>query len=166
VGKVFIGGTAYELLADGSNTSLLNTAALSKHFGGQSNKHGSFTQAKTFYYYDVLNELVLYPRIEPYRYGEIQMAYEGINQLSADILVIYDRYFCSNKMFALHLWAELIIPFIIRGNENQNMIKKFIASGKRSDIVQLTPSAAAITGLKESGYIITGKLSWKSGLSG
>src|SRR5690606_23823896 len=58
-------------------------------------------------------------------------------------------------MFALHLWAEKQIPFVIRGNENQNMVKKFIASGKRSEIVQLTPSAAAITGLKECGYIIT-----------
>jgi len=142
------------IAADGSNISLLNTPALTKHFGGQSNHHASFTQAKTFYYYDVLNELVLFPRIEPYRYGEVQMAYEGINQLTADMLVIYDRYFCSYKMFALHLWAEQQIPFVIRGNENQKMVKKFIASGKRSDIVQLTPSAAAITGLKESGYII------------
>jgi hypothetical protein len=143
------------IAADGSNISLLNTPALSRHFGGQSNSHGSFTQAKTFYYYDVLNELVLFPRIEPYRYGEVQMAYEGIHQLSPDMLVIYDRYFCSYKMFALHLWAEQQIPFVIRGNENQNMVKKFIASGKRSDIVQLTPSAAAIAGLKESGYMIT-----------
>lgn len=143
------------IAADGSNISLLNTAALAKHFGGQSNSHGSFIQAKTFYYYDVMNELVLFPRIEPYRYGEVQMAYEGINQLSPDMLVIYDRYFCSYKMFALHLWAEQQIPFIIRGNENQNMIKAFIASGKRSELVRLTPSPSAIAGLKESGYMIT-----------
>ncbi len=143
------------IAADGSNISLLNTAALSGHFGGQSNRCGSFTQAKTFYYYDVLNELVLFPRIVPYRYGEIRMAYEGIDQLDADMLVIYDRYFCSYKMFALHLWAEQEIPFIIRGNENQNMVKKFIASGEQSAIVQLAPSPAAISGLRESGYMIT-----------
>ena len=143
------------IAADGSNISLLNTPALTKHFGGQSNSHANFTQAKTFYYYDVLNELVLYPRIEHYRYGEVRMAYEGINQLSADMLVIYDRYFCSYKMFALHLWAEQPIPFIIRGNENQKMVKKFIASGKRSEIVQIAPTRPAITSLRESGFIIT-----------
>ncbi|HEY4326735.1 MAG TPA: hypothetical protein VGN20_22305 [Mucilaginibacter sp.] len=83
--------------ADGSNISLVNTPALNKYFGGQSNQNGSFVQAKTFYYYDVLNELVLFPKIMPYRYGEIPMAYDGIEQLEGDMLVIYDRIFAAIK---------------------------------------------------------------------
>jgi hypothetical protein len=143
------------IAADGSNVSLINTPALNKHFGGQSNQNGSFVQAKTFYYYDVLNELVLFPRIMPYRYGEIPMAYDGIEQLEKDMLVIYDRNFCSYKMFALHLWAEQEVKFIIRGKEKQIVMRDFIATGKPSAIVHLVPSSEAIKGLKESGFIIT-----------
>jgi Transposase DDE domain len=143
------------IAADGSNVSLVNTPALNGYFGGQRNQNGSFVQAKTFYYYDVLNELVLFPRIVPYRYGEIPIAYDGIAQLEADMLVIYDRNFCCYKMFALHIWAEQEIKFVIRGKEKQNVIKAFIASGKSSAIVYLSPTSDAIKGLKESGFIVT-----------
>ena len=57
------------IAADGSNISLVNNPALSKHFGGQSNQQTSFVQAKTFYHYDVLNGLVVFSRIMNYRYG-------------------------------------------------------------------------------------------------
>jgi hypothetical protein len=141
--------------ADGSNVSLVNTPVLNSHFGGASNQNCSFVQAKTFYYYDVLNELVLMPRIMPYRYGEVPMAYDAIEQLEKDMLIIYDRNFCSYKMFALHLWAEHEIKFVIRGKDNQNMIKEFIAGGKQTAIIYLSPASTAIKGLKESGFIIT-----------
>lgn len=141
--------------ADGSNVSLVNTPVLNSHFGGASNQNCSFVQAKTFYHYDVLNELVLMPRIMPYRYGEVPMAYDAIKYLEKDMLVIYDRNFCSYKMFALHLWAEQEIKFVIRGKDDHNMIKEFIASGKRSAIVYLPPVTTAIRALKESGFIIT-----------
>jgi len=143
------------IAADGSNVSLLNTPALNKHYGGQSNQSCNFVQGKTFYYYDVLNELVLFPGIMPYRYGEVVMAYDGIDQLEEDMLVIYDRNFCSYKMFALHLWAEKEIKFVIRGKENQNMIREFIASGKPTAIVHLPPNSEGISGLRESGFIVT-----------
>lgn len=143
--------------ADGSNVSLVNTPALNNYFGGASNQSGCFVQAKTFYHYDVLNELVLIPRIMPYRYGEVPMAYDAVEQLEKDMLVIYDRNFCSYKMFALHLWAEEEIKFIIRGKNDQNMIKDFIAGGKQTAIVYLAPVTTAIKSLKESGFIITRK---------
>jgi hypothetical protein len=143
------------IAADGSNVSLVNTPALNSHFGGSSNQNCSFVQAKTFYHYDVLNQLVLYSKITPYRYGEVPMAYDAIDQLEEDMLVIYDRNFCSYKMFALHLWAEKEIKFVIRGKDNHNMVREFIAGGKQTAIVQLSPGKAAIDGLKESGFIVT-----------
>jgi glutaredoxin len=91
----------------------------------------------------------------PYRYGEVPMAYDAVDQLEEDMLVIYDRNFCSYKMFALHLWAEKEIKFVIRGRENHNVIKDFITSGKQTAIIYLSPSKVAIDGLKESGFIIT-----------
>lgn len=145
--------------ADGSNISLVNTPALNGHFGGQRNQHTAFVQAKAFYYYDVLNELVLHPRIAPYRYGEVPMAYEGIERLEDDMLAIYDRNFCSYKMFALHLWAEREKKFLVRAREGIGYIRAFIQGNQNDAIVELAPTAEAIAGLRQSGFVADGKTS-------
>ncbi|MBC8053446.1 MAG: hypothetical protein H7Y13_10320 [Sphingobacteriaceae bacterium] len=67
------------IAADGSSVSLVNNPSLLSHFGGQSNQQSNFVLAKTFYHYDVLNELILLPQIKPYRYGELNMAYDAID---------------------------------------------------------------------------------------
>ena len=145
----------YRLVAaDGSNISLTNSPALSKHFGGQSNQNGFYTLAKTFYYYDVLNELILVPQIKPYKYGEMQMAYDAIDHIEEDMLMIYDRNFCNYKMVALHLWQEKERKFIIRAKETQRIIRLFIASGQSTAIVYLPPTPSAKEGLKKAGYNI------------
>ena len=142
------------MAADGSSVTLVNTPALQDFFGGQTNQQSFFTVGKTFYCYDVLNELVLFPQLMPYRYGEMNMAYDNMNYLQPDMLVIYDRNFCSYKMIALHLWREEEIKFVIRGKENQKLIRAFIASGKASSVEQLLPTDQAIKGLRKSGYLI------------
>jgi len=145
----------YRLIAaDGSNINLINSAALSKHFGGQSNQNSFYTLAKTFYHYDVLNELILVPQIKPYRYGEMQMAYDAIDNIEEDMLMIYDRNFCNYKMVALHLWQEKERKFIIRAKETQRIIRSFIESEKSSAIVYLPPTPSAKEGLKKVGYNI------------
>lgn len=146
----------YRLIAaDGSSISLVNNEALSSYFGGQSNQQTSFVLAKTFYHYDVLNELVLLPQIKPYRYGELNMAYDAIDTLEEDMVTLYDRNFSNYKMVALHLWQERERKFVIRAKETQNMIKAFIKSGETSSIVYMQPTPSAIEGLKKSGFIIT-----------
>jgi hypothetical protein len=105
------------IAADGSAISLINTAALSKHFGGQSNQQGTFTGARTFVHYDMLNKLFIHARFEPYRTGELTMAYPAIEKLPPDCLAIYDRNFCTYKMVALHRWQEQERKFLIRGKE-------------------------------------------------
>lgn len=142
------------IAADGSNVSLVNTPALEKYFGGQSNQQGCFVQAKTFYYYDVLNELVLYPNIKPYRFGEMKMAQEGISHLSDDMLAIYDRHFASFTMVALHVFQEKEIKFVIRANEKRLIIKNFILSGASSCIADMTSTPRAIRELKLNGFVI------------
>lgn len=145
----------YRLIAgDGSNISLINTPVLQNYFGGQSNQLGSFVQAKVFYCYDVLNEIVLFPQIKPYRFGEVMMAYKNMDNLEEDMLMIYDRLHCSYKMIALHLWQERENKFVIRGNESQLFVQEFIASEKKSTIAYLKPTPYAVKGLKESGYKI------------
>lgn len=144
----------YRLIAaDGSSISLINNAVLSRYFGGQSNQQTHFVLAKTFYHYDVLNELILLPQIQPYRYGELNMAYEGLDWIKEDMLTIYDRNFCNYKMVALHLWKER--KFVIRAKETQKMISAFIKSGKDSSIVYMEPTVSAIAGLRKSGFVIS-----------
>ena len=146
----------YRLIAaDGSSLSLVNTPVLNHYFGGQSNQHTEFVQAKAFYHYDVLNELILLAAIKPYRYGELAMAYKAVEEIQQDMIMIYDRYFSNYKMVALHLWQNRERKFVIRGNENQNMIKAFIQSGASSSLIEMTPTPAAIAGLKKSGFDIT-----------
>lgn len=140
--------------ADGSSVSLVNNEALGGYFGGQSNQCTAFVLAKTFYYYDVLNELILYSRIEPYRYGELNMAYDAVGETGQDMLMVYDRNFGSYKLMALLLWQSRERKFVIRAREEIKIIQDFIACGQRSRVVywQATPSARE--GMKKSGYTI------------
>jgi hypothetical protein len=146
----------YRLIAaDGSNISLVKTPSLEKYFGGQSNQHGTFVQAKTFYCYDVLNELVIRSEIAPFRTGELNMAYSLIDDLQDDMLMLYDRNFCSYKMVALHLWQEKEIKFVIRARESHKVVSSFIKSGKTSEEVLLKPTDKSIKTLYQSGYVVT-----------
>ena len=140
--------------ADGSNATLVNNAALSKRFGGQRNQQSFFTVAKTFYYYDVLNELILLPQINAYRYGELNMVYDMVDKTEEDMLIIYDRNFKNYKVIALHLWQEQETKFVIRAKDKLAIIKNFVDSGQVSAIVQWHPTDSAIDGLKKSGYLI------------
>lgn len=152
----------YKLIAcDGSSISLVNTPCLFDYFGGQSNQHGDYVLAKIFYHYDVFNELIILPQIKPYRYTELNMAYDAIEYLPEDAIAIYDRNFSNYKMIALHLWQEKERKFIIRGKDSMNIIKQFIASSKSSAVVTISPTPAAIRSMRKCGYIITGATSLK-----
>lgn len=143
------------IAADGSSISLVNTPSLKQYFGGQSNQQTDFVVAKTFYHYDVLNELILLPQIKPYRCGEMNMAYDAIDGIEEDMLTLYDRNFSNYKMVALHMWQEKERKFVIRAKESQNIVKAFIERGKASAVVYMQPTASSIAGLKKSGFIIT-----------
>jgi hypothetical protein len=149
------------IAADGSTVSLINNPALSRHFGGQSNQNGDYVIAKTFYHYDVLNELIILPQMKPYRYGELNMAYDAIDTIEEDMLTLYDRNFSNYKIVALHTWLETERKFVIRAKENQNIVKEFIKSKSDSSIVFMRPGASAIEGLRKSGFIITKDTSLK-----
>lgn len=144
--------------ADGSGICLVNNDSLGEYFGGQSNQSGSFVQGKTFYCYDVLNEMILYPQLCSYRYGELNMAYDAVDHLQSDMLMIYDRNFCNYKMVALHKFQEREIKFIIRAKESQKAIRAFIESKAQSAEIMMAPSDSAIRGLRKSGYIVNKKV--------
>jgi hypothetical protein len=155
-GKAVKRWKGYRVVAgDGSAVSLINTPLLNHYFGGQSNQHSNFVQAKTFYHYDVLNEVILLAEIKPYRCGELNIAYRAIEETQEDMVMIYDRNFSNYKMVALHLWQRKERKFVIRAKETQNMIRAFIQSGKPSSVVDMQPTPSAIAGLKKSGFGVT-----------
>jgi hypothetical protein len=151
----------YRVIAgDGSTIALVNNTSVGSFFGGQSNGHSFGAAGRTYYAYDVLNNFILFPWLSPYRSSEVSMAYQTIGELGSqgqDMLMIYDRNFCSYKMAALHLWEEKEVKFIIRAKECLNHVRSFIESKQLSAIIELKPTCEAIQSLKESGYIITYK---------
>jgi hypothetical protein len=149
----------YRVIAgDGSSVTLVNNTSLGSFFGGQNNGHSSYAAGRTYYAYDVLNGLILFPWLRPYRSAEVGMAYQTILELGSqgqDMLMIYDRNFCSYKMAALHLWQEKEVKFVIRAKESFKHVRSFIESRQSSALIELKPTFEAIKGLKESGYVIT-----------
>jgi hypothetical protein len=141
---------------DGSTISLVNTPELQTHFGGQTNQFSPFVLAKTFYCYDVLNKLILFPQIAPYRYGELRMAYDTIGKapIEPDMLLIFDRHFSNYKMAALLQFQEKEIKYVIRVKDSLNFARNFIKSNKESDVVDIFPSPESVTGLRKLGYIV------------
>jgi hypothetical protein len=139
---------------DGSNISLMKTPALQNYFGGQSNQLGAFVQGKTFYCFDILNELVLHAQLAPYRKGEIPMAYESVSFLEDDMIAIYDRNFSIYKLMALHIWREKEIKFLIRAKDSLRFVRSFIQTGKHSEVITLLPTPSAVRALNNEGYKI------------
>lgn len=145
----------YRLLAcDGSTVALVNTPSLYAYFGAQTNQITHYVTARTFYHYDVLNDIIVLPQIAPYRYAELNMAYDAVEHVPEDALCIYDRNFCYYKMIALHLWQERERRFLIRARVSHKWIADFVSSGAASQVVEIKPTQAARAGLKKCGYLI------------
>lgn len=142
---------------DGSSIALVNRPELQSYFGGQSNQHNSSCLAKTFYCYDVLNKMILFPQITPYRYSEMRMAYDFVDRtpIEEDMLLIFDRNFSNYKMAALLQFKEKEIKYVIRVKDGLNFAKKFMQSKKKSDVIEIFPGPDAIKGLFECGYIVS-----------
>ncbi len=112
--------------------------------------------ARTFYYYDVLNGLILDALILPYRTAELAIAHNKVEALADDTVTVYDRNFCSWRLFALHLWAERPKRFVIRAKESHLFVRRFLASGSSDQVVDLLPGGGTevlATNLQaEQGY--------------
>src|SRR5690606_15738622 len=85
---------------------------------------------------------------------ELTLAYRRIEMLPEDGIGIYDRNFSNFKVFALHLWQERERKFVIRAKESITFVRQFLKSGKRSQLVELSPGPDAIKGMLESGFMV------------
>jgi hypothetical protein len=149
----------FRLIAcDGSNIPLVRKPELIRVFGGQSNSEGFFVQAKTFYATDILNNLVLYPQMVPYRYGELPAAYDMLNQIdfAPDMLLMFDRHYSNYKMVALLTMREHPLKYVIRVKDSLNLAQKFLRTGKREQVIDLYPTKVIRDRLKDSGIMVSG----------
>lgn len=154
------------IACDGSNIALIRKPALEKVFGGQSNQEGSFVQAKIFYATDILNNLILYPKMVPYRYGELPAAYDMLTEVnfSSDMLLIFDRNFSNYKMIALLTIREQPLKYVIRAKDSLAIVQDFLKTGKKEQIIELMPTQNIRQGLRRSGFIISPNHSIKTRL--
>ena len=140
---------------DGSTLYLPNTKSLAEYFGKQENQHGGKVMARTLFIYDVLNEITIYSELHPIKISETAILNSVIEKIPDDAIAIYDRGFSSYKNMFLHIFQEREKKFVMRCSIVPNKtIINFVKSGKRNQIVKLTPNDDAIAQLYKMKYIV------------
>ncbi|QEC76281.1 IS4 family transposase [Mucilaginibacter ginsenosidivorax] len=88
--------------------------------------------------YDVLNELVLDIDLDKSRFSERDLALRHKHHWQANDLIIYDRGYPSFEFINEHVQAS--INYLMRVKTcHSNLIKAFVASGKKSEIAIMCP---------------------------
>ena len=138
---------------DGSTLNLPNTADIRSFFGVHQNQSKSFAQARIVCGYDVLNDVIMQADINSIKVGEKHFAIDQLSEIDDDVLSIYDRNFASFELIYLHLQAKK--QFIIRSKLGfNNVVKAFVASGKKSAKVEFNATSTAIKNLEKQGYCL------------
>lgn len=131
----------FRLLAvDGSTARLPNEEEITETFGGPSD--ANCPMARFSRLYDVLNKLVVYADMVPYETGEREIAAHYLYHTSSDDLTLYDRGYGAFWLFAMH--RDMDRHYCARSPITySNQVKEFVASGKRSQIIQMIPNTTA-----------------------
>lgn len=130
------------LATDGSTLRLPRSPAVIAHFGappsGSTIPLGRLSQLV-----DVLNGVVVDAELDAYNVGERVLASEHLEATAPQDLVLYDRGYPAFWLFARHyqlerdFCARLPLGFATE-------VTAFLASGMRSSIITLTPTAEAV----------------------
>jgi len=127
------------LAVDGSMINLPDTKELETIYGRTKNQTKSgLIQARTSVLYDVLNHLVIDSKLVTLGTGEIPLAKDHLLKAVKNDLIIYDRGYPSFELVYLHNEMEVDFLFRVKSNFN-NVVKAFISSGKKSEIVEISP---------------------------
>jgi len=122
------------LAVDGSTVNLPFSEKVSRKYGHAKNQNGKAgVQGRVSVLYDVLNHLVIDGILDPRSSDERGLALKHLDKCRANDLIIFDRGY-----FGYDFIAELKeVDFIIRLKSDLNVVKRFIASGKKSRIVEI-----------------------------
>ena len=129
---------------DGSMSELPDTLAVGNHFGvWHPASGGTCPKARVSQMFDVLNNVTLEALIAPKDCGERDLAARHFASLKPNDLVLLDRGYPAFWLFALILTKEA--HFCARMKlSGWQVVEQFVASGKREQIVTVSPCAAAI----------------------
>lgn len=127
------------LAVDSSKITLPYTEELKKVFGeSKNNTNTVVVQARSSVLYDVLNYITLDSSLNNLKQGERQLALGHRDQWRKNDLIIYDRGYPSYDFKYEHIKAG--VDYLIRTTTSySNVVKSFVASGKKSRVVEILP---------------------------
>lgn len=129
------------LSVDGSTVQLPVTDELKESYGTYSNqkKTDDVILARVSVLYDLLNDIVLDGKLCSFKIGEVPLSREHFLLAQKGDLIIMDRAYPS--FLSMDYLKKNGIHFLFRCKQNfSNEVKSFYESGKKDEIVQLTPS--------------------------
>lgn len=137
----------FRLLAvDGSTARLPNTPKIENYFGKPRNS--GVPLARFSRLYDVLNQQIVQADMQPYATGERELAAYYLLHSSPQDLMIYDRGYPAFWLFALHAMEGRDFCARVKHDFHPE-VKRFLASGKPSEVVTLTPSDSSARQCRE-----------------
>jgi len=129
------------LSVDGSTIQLPVTDELKESYGIYKNqsKSDDVILARVSVLYDLLNDIVLDGKLCNFQKGEVPLSREHFLLAQKGDLIIMDRAYPS--FLSMDYLQKNDIHFLFRCKQNfSNEIKSFYESGKKDEIIQLTPS--------------------------
>lgn len=127
------------LAVDSSRLNLPDRKELENIYGRTNNQNGTgVIQTRISILYDVLNNMVIDSKLVPLKTGEIVLAKEHLEYSKKGDLIIYDRGYPSFELVFNHNKREVDFLFRVKVSFN-TLVKNFVSSGKRSQIVELMP---------------------------
>ena len=137
------------LAVDGSSVTLPFTKALKKRYGLTKNQTNTgVVQARVSVLYDVLNNYVLDSQLSPKSIGERALGLLHLEKSKVNDLIIYDRGYPSYDFINTHCIKN--IDYLMRVKVSfSGVTKAFIASNKRSQIVEIYPGKDVVLSDKQ-----------------
>ena len=137
------------LAMDGSMGDLPNTQEISEHFGvWHPQSGGTCAKARISQLYDVLNKITVEAIIAPKSWGERALAERHLLYVGVGDLLLVDRGYPAFWLFAAILQRQA--HFCARMSISEwNVVKKFVASGKKEQLVLLRPGHEAKKACRE-----------------
>jgi hypothetical protein len=134
---------------DGTNLHLTNIGDIKEVFHVHRNQHGDCDpQAQVLVRFDLLNKIGISGQIASTHISEQVLVLQDIRSFptSSDSIRVYDRGFYSYELLYEHLSRNQ--HFVIRVSVSKTCeIIAFVASGARSGIINIVPTAAAAQAL-------------------
>lgn len=135
---------------DGSTLYLLNTDSILDEFGTAGNKHSQVAMARCLFRYDLMNEFITDAKIAPIVVSEHPLGFDSLQQVSKNVISIYDRNFASIEFIYEH--QRFGLKYVMRAKLGfNNQVKDFVSSGKREAIYEIPINSNALKKMRARG---------------